>query len=240
MRIKDPRTLIAGLPGTPRLWVMLGAACLLGYWFMEVADYVFDEAREGGADPDAFDKAVTHFFQQFRSPRLTQAAIDLTALGSSNVLILFGLLAYSAVFAARDAKGFVHLTIALLGAMLWPELLKGLFERDRPPGVLHLVPAVAFSFPSGHSFGAASCYATFAFFFARYVPRLRIELFCYALAAAIVLLVGLTRVYLGVHHATDVMAGIAAGGAWAFFVAGVFSVWYRKAEPRPRRAASAA
>lgn len=229
MRPRNPRKLIASLPGSPRLWVMLGAACLLGYWFLELADYVFDDAREGDANPDAFDRSIARFFQQFRSPLLTQIAIDFTSLGSSSVLSLFALLAYSAVILARDPRGFIHLSIALAGAVAWPELLKGLFERERPPGVLHLVPAAEFSFPSGHSFGAATCYATFAFFFARYVPRRwHTEVYCYALAAIIVLIVGLTRVYLGVHHATDVMAGVSAGGAWAFFLAAMFSLWYRQ------------
>ena len=227
MRLRHPRKLIAGLPGTPRLWVMLSAACLLGYGFFELADYVFEGDHKVESDP-TFDVAIGQFFQQFRSPMLTQVAIDLTALGSGSVLTVFALLAYSAVLAAKDRWGFVHLSIALFGSVLWPELLKGLFERERPPGVLHLVPAVAFSFPSGHSFGAATCYATFAFFFARFVPRLRIEIFCYVLAAMIVLVVGLTRIYLGVHHATDVLAGVSAGGAWAFFLAALFSLWYRK------------
>lgn len=227
-RRRNPLKLIASLPGSPRLWVMLGAACLLGYGFAEVADYVFDDSRDGEADPDAFDRSVAQFFQQFRTPLLTQVAIDFTSLGSSSVLSLFALLAYSAVILAKDRRGFIHLSIALVGAFMWPELLKGLFERERPPGVLHLVPAAAFSFPSGHSFGAATCYATFAFFVARYVPRRwHVEVYFYALATFIVLLVGLTRVYLGVHHATDVMAGIAAGGAWAFFLAAAFSLWYR-------------
>ena len=227
---RSPRALIAGLPGTPRLWVMLAVASLLTYGFIEVADFVFDQ--DEAADPDGFDKAIAAFFQQFRSAELTTRAIDLTSLGSGGVLCVLSVLAYSAVIAAKDVRGFVHLSLALAGAFLWPEFLKGLFERERPPGVLHLVQVGATSFPSGHSFGAAACYATFAFFFARYVPRLSIEIYCYVLAATLVVLVGLTRVYLGVHYATDVMAGITAGGAWAFFLAALFSLWYRQPEPK--------
>ncbi|HUR39572.1 MAG TPA: phosphatase PAP2 family protein [Verrucomicrobiae bacterium] len=228
MRASQARNFIASLPGSRRLWVSLSVACLLGYWFFEVADYVFDDTAEGEAGAHAFDKAIAQFFQQFRSPILTQVAIDLTALGSASVLSVFALLAFAGVLGSKDRLGFLHLAIALLGAFLWPELLKGLFERGRPEGVLHLVPVRTLSFPSGHSFGAAACYATFAFFFARYVPRLRTEVFCYVLAALIVVIVGLTRIYLGVHYATDVLAGVSAGGAWAFFLAAVFSYWYGK------------
>lgn len=228
MPIQYTRKLLARLPGSPRLWVMLSAACLLGYWFTQVTDFVFDDVEEGDAESHAFDHAVAGFLQQFRTAWLTQVAVDLTSLGSGSVLTVFAVFAYSAVIAARDRRGFIHLSIALLGAMFWPEYLKGLFERERPPGVVHLVPVTTFSFPSGHSFGAASCYATFAFFFARYVPRIGAEIYCYILAAAIVTVVGLTRIYLGVHYATDVLAGVAAGGAWAFFLAAVFSFWYRQ------------
>lgn len=232
MRSRIPRKLSVNLPGSPRLWVLLGVAGLMAYGFFEVADFVFDDIEEGKAS-HAFDEAVAAYLQQFRSPRLTQTAIDFTSLGSSSVLALFAAVAFVAAGSVRDYRGLIHLSIAMLGAMLWPELLKGLFERERPPGVLHLVPAAAFSFPSGHSFGSAACYATFAFFFARYVPRVRSEIICYSLAALIVLIVGSTRVYLGVHYATDVLAGFSAGAAWAFLVAALFSLWYRMPVKKP-------
>lgn len=229
MRLPIPSKLIAGIPGSPRLWLMLCVACVSAYGFFEVADYVFDDSRDGEADPETFDRAIAQFFQQFRSAALTRRAIELSALGSAPVLAVFAWLAYSAVLGARDRLGFVHLSTALLGAALWPWLLQGLFERERPDLALRLVETPTASFPSGHSFGAAACYATFAFFFARYVPRLSTEVYCYVLASCVVLAVGVTRIYLGAHHATDVMAGISAGGAWAFFLAAVFSFWYGKA-----------
>ena len=66
------------------------------------------------------------------------------------------------------------------------------------------------------------------------VPRRSTEIFCYVLAALVVATIGLTRVYLGAHYPTDVLAGISAGGAWAFFLDAVFSLWYRKPEAVPR------
>ena len=220
----------ASLPGSTRLWVMLFVASALAFGFVEVVDGVFDDRLEG-QDAGAFDKNFGRFIQSFRSPMLTQIAIDLTALGSASVLTVFALLAYSAVLAARDRVGFLHLTIAVVGAVALPELLKGYFVRERPDALLHLVTVRTLSFPSGHSFGAAACYATFAFFAARFVARRSIEVFCYVLAALIVAIIGMTRIYLGVHYTTDVLAGICAGGAWAFLLDACFSHWYRK--PRP-------
>lgn len=228
MRPRFPRILIAGLPGSPRLWVMLFVASAMAFGFVEVVDEVFDDLDEGESDAAPFDRDFGQFVQSFRSPMLTQVAIDLTALGSSSVLTVFALLAYAAIIGAKDRVGFLHLTLALVGAFAWPELLKDYFARERPDELLHLVTVRTLSFPSGHSFGAAACYATFAFFFARFVPRWSTEAFCYVLAVLIVLVIGMTRIYLGVHYPTDVLAGISAGGAWAFLLAAVFSLWYRK------------
>lgn len=229
MRPRIPRKFIAGLPGTPRLWVMLCVACALTWGFIEVADHVFEDVLEGETDSRAFDKAFGHFVQSFRSETVTNIAVNLTSLGSASVLLVFALLAYAAVVGARDRVGFVHLTLALAGAFLLPELLKGYFARERPDALLHLVSVRSLSFPSAHSFQAAACYATFAFFFARFVPRRSTEIFCYVLAILIVAVIGMTRIYLGVHWPTDVLAGVCAGGAWAFLLDAVFSHWwYRK------------
>lgn len=230
MRPRFPRKLITGLPGSPRLWVLLCLASAMVFGFIEVVDDVFEDVDEGEADAANFDKAFGQYIQSFRSEALTQIAINLTALGSASVLVVFALLAYGVVIGSRDRVAFLHLTLAFVGAFMIPEMLKDYFERPRPDALLHLVPVRTLSFPSGHSFGAAACYATFAFFFARYVPRWSTEVFCYVLAALVVLVIGLTRIYLGVHYPTDVLAGFAAGGAWAFFLAAVFSHWYRKPE----------
>jgi undecaprenyl-diphosphatase len=216
---------------------MLCLASALVFGFVEVVEEVFDDPAEGDQDASAFDTAFGQFVQSFRSEVLTRIAIDLTALGSGSVLAVFALFAYAAVVAGRDRVGFVHLTLALLGAFLFPELLKGYFARERPDALLHLVTVRNPSFPSAHSFNAAACYATFAFFFARYVSRRSIELFCYALATLIVATIGMTRIYLGVHYPTDVLGGLSAGGAWAFFLDAVFSPWYRKPPPALQSAA---
>jgi undecaprenyl-diphosphatase len=225
MRPRIPAGLIERLPGSLRLWVMLCIASALVFGFIEVVDDVFDE---GGAAAAAFDTSVGQFIQGFRNETLTQIAINFTALGSSSVLLVFALLAYACIISAGDRVGFLHLTLAVVGAFLLPELLKDYFERDRPDALLHLVPVQSRSFPSGHSFGAAACYATFAFFAARFVPRRSLEVFCYVLTALIVVTIGLTRVYLGVHYPTDVLGGLSLGGAWAFFLDALFSLWYRK------------
>jgi undecaprenyl-diphosphatase len=222
------RALFSRVPGSTRLWLMLFVACALAFTFFEVVDDVFEDPLEGEVDTRAFDDSVTQLFVQFRSDAVTQVAVDLTALGSVSVLAVFAVLAYAAILVRRDWVGLAQLSVALLGALVWPSLLKDYFERERPDALMHLVTVGDLSFPSGHSFGAAACYATFAYFCARYLERKRDEVLCYALAVGIVVTVGITRIYLGVHYPTDVLAGASAGGAWAFFVAAAFSSWHRK------------
>jgi undecaprenyl-diphosphatase len=222
------RGIIANVPGSPRLWLMLFVAAGLAYFFFEIVDDVFSDPLEGDMESHEFDAAVAQFFMQFRSERLTQVAIDLTALGSVSVLSVFAILAYAVIIGTRDLLGFLHLSVALLGALVWPVLLKPYFGRDRPDAIDQLVAVVDLSFPSGHAFGAAAAYATFAFFCARFTKSHAAEVFCYLFAFVLVCVVGITRIYLGVHYPTDVLAGLTAGGAWAFFVAAGFSLLYKK------------
>lgn len=226
LKTDSTRRIIARVPGSPRLWLMLFAACLLAYSFFEIVDDVFSDPLEGDMESHEFDEAVARFFMQFRSDRLTQVAIDLTALGSVSVLSVFAILAYAVIIGTRDLLGFLHMSVALLGALVWPVILKPYFGRDRPDLIEPLVSVADLSFPSGHAFGAAAAYATFAFFCARFISTHSAEVFCYLFACVLVVVVGITRIYLGVHYPTDVLAGLAAGGAWAFFVAAGFSLFY--------------
>ena len=222
------RAVFARVPGSPRLWLMLFLVCALTYGFFEVVDDVFYDVPEGDLETHEFDNAVAQYFVQFRSENLTQIAVDLTALGSVSVLTVFSLMVYAAILVTRDSLGFLHLSIALLGAVGWPQLLKTYFGRERPSLFDHLVTVGDLSFPSGHSFGSAAAYATFAFFCHRYIRLRTAEALCYFFAVTIVAVVGVTRIYLGVHYPTDVIAGLCAGGAWAFLLAAVFSILYQK------------
>ena len=211
---------------------MLSAACISALGFLAVTDFVFGAARSGEGGAAAFDRAIAQFLLEYRSPALTGRVMEVSALGSAPVLAVFALLACSVVLRARDWVGFLHLGVAMLGAGVWARLLQVMFERERPDTLLPFIVVTAGSFPSAHMFGATASYATFAFLYARHAPGLIAEATCCVLTCILVLLIGLTRIYLGAHHATDVMAGIAAGAAWAFLVAAVFSLWYRQREER--------
>jgi undecaprenyl-diphosphatase len=178
------------------------------------------EMLEG--DLREFDDGV---LRQLRSPDdpsvpigpqwLVQAAIDVTALGGTTVLALFlmTVLGYLALEHRYDA--IVLVVIATAGGGLLGEGLKWWFARERPAIVPHLVKVGSASFPSGHSMLALVTYLTLGALLARFVPRRRSRMYCVVVSLLLALLVGLSRVYLGVHYPTDVLAGWSAGLAWA-------------------------
>ena len=97
-------------------------------------------------------------------------------------------------------------------------MLKNIFLRDRPDISGQLTFVKSSSFPSGHSFGSTVAYFGLAFLLSREVKVIKIEILYYALAAVVVALVGISRMYLGVHFPTDVVGGISSGLVWFAFV----------------------
>lgn len=112
------------------------------------------------------------------------------------------------------------LALFMIGAVSLDHLAKFLVARARPPLLLQLVPSSGWSFPSGHATESAAVYFGLAHMFARNQMRPAIKTLAYALAFVAVSLIGISRVYLGVHWPTDVVCGWALGGAWSAIVLG--------------------
>ena len=146
---------------------------------------------------------------------LNGAMRDLTALGSATVLVLFVLAVASALLARGQYHALVFLLVAALGGILLNILLKPFFGRPRPDIALRLTEVKSLSFPSGHAMGSAIIYFTLAALLARLVEPRALKLYFLGLAALLSFLVGASRVYLGVHYPTDVLAGWTVGLAWA-------------------------
>ena len=146
---------------------------------------------------------------------LEEAARDVTALGSLVVLALLTL-AVAGFLALAGKRHAALLTLAaVVGGVLLNTLLKAGFARPRPDLVPHAAEIFTTSFPSGHAMTAAATYLTLGALLARVQRRRRLQLFTLGLAVGVTLAVGVSRVYLGVHWPTDVLAGWAAGAAWA-------------------------
>ncbi len=148
---------------------------------------------------------------------LPQVMKDITALGGAAVLTLLSLSVVG--FLLLEKKGRIALLVvaSIAGGLLLAGVLKSGFHRPRPEIVPHLTTETTTSFPSGHSMLSAVTYLTLGTLLARHYRDHRLKIFFLSAAVFIAFIVGLSRVYLGVHYPSDVLAGWCAGTAWALF-----------------------
>jgi undecaprenyl-diphosphatase len=182
------------------------AGLLALYLFARLADDVLERETEW------LDGAVLVWLRGFASPWLDGAARFASFLGSETVAVLLVALVVALV-ARRRWGAAVGLLLATAGAQALNNVLKELFQRTRPAPVAGLIPAQTFSFPSGHAMVAAAFYGFLAYLAWRALRGRRRGL---ATAGLLLLigLIGLSRLYLGVHYLTDVAAGYLAGFVW--------------------------
>lgn len=152
-------------------------------------------------------------------PWVLEAVRDITALGGVVLRVLFSLAALSALLFLRLRREAALLLGTLLSGLLVELTLKVLVGRPRPQIVPHLTEAGGMSFPSGHSFNAALGFIAVALAFATFSARRQVRWTIIGAAMAGSLLVAWSRVWLGVHFPTDVIAGWLGGAGWAFLAA---------------------
>ncbi|HYE35786.1 phosphatase PAP2 family protein [Methylocaldum sp.] len=188
-----------------------------GLWgFIELAD----EVTEG--QTHAIDTTILLALRNPADPAdplgprwLEELFRDFTALGGVGVIVFItlGVAGYLALLRKRGA--LLLLAIAVSGSLLINTALKLGFDRPRPDLVPHGAYVYTASFPSGHAMLATATYLTLGALLARVLPDRRTKFFVLTMAIVLSLLVGFSRVYLGVHWPSDVAAGWMAGAAWA-------------------------
>ncbi|WP_206352361.1 phosphatase PAP2 family protein [Tautonia rosea] len=199
-----------------------------GWLFLAIAD----EVVEG--ESARFDEAVLLMFRNpenpedaIGGPEIEELIRDLTALGGVAIISLVTISAV--VFLIMDRKGHaaVLVLLATVGGQLISSGLKAYYDRPRPEIVPHLMHAARGSFPSGHSLLAAVTYLTIGALLAQMVTQRRLKVFILGVAVIITMMVGVSRIYLGVHYPTDVLAGWTLGFIWATLCAQV-AQWLRQ------------
>ena len=202
-----------------------GMGLLALYWFAALAE----EVVEG--DTAALDGAVLVMLRQFSSPVADTLAHVVSFCGSELVAIL--LVVAVAGLGRRGRWGAVAgLLVTTVGAQLLNNVLKDLFHRTRPAPVEWLaVPAQAWSFPSGHAMVSAAFYLFLAYLGWR-IMRGRVRVLWTVGLLVLVLAIGFSRLYLGVHYLTDVVAGYIAGFLWTDTVIVGEALLARRRAPR--------
>ncbi len=143
---------------------------------------------------------------------------DITALGGVAVLTLVTIFSAIYLLLIKRRDLMLYLAAAAVTGTIFSNLLKAGFSRPRPDIVPHEIVVYTASFPSGHSLVAAVIYLTLGVILAEAQSRYRIKIYILTIAVVVTLLVGISRIYLGVHWPSDVLAGWLAGSAWAFML----------------------
>lgn len=201
----------------PRHALFAGLACWAGF---AVVAWIVHSGRSAGID--AAGLILWRSGTELRPvgpPWFLEMVRDLTALGGVLLRVLFSLAALLALLFLRLRREAALLLATLVSGLLVETALKLLVSRPRPQIVPHLTDAAGMSFPSGHSFNAALGFIAVALAFATFSDRRSVRWTVIGAAMAISMLVAWSRVWLGVHFPTDVIAGWLGGAGWAFLAA---------------------
>lgn len=207
---------------------VLGVIAIGGLGFAWLADEVFEN------ETHAFDQAILTWFRlpgDLSTPAgpdwLLNSMIDITALGGYTVLTLLTLGAVIYRLILKDDVTAIVIAASISSGALLTSVMKLGFDRDRPDLVEHLTHVASSSFPSGHATQSAIAFLTLGALMARSQPDPRLRASVLSCAILLTMLVGISRVYLGVHWPTDVLAGWCLGATWA----GIWWLVLRRVEP---------
>ncbi len=182
--------------------------------------WIADEVLEG--ETNAFDRRV---LLACRNPSdvgdpigprwFEEMSRDITALGGVAVLVMVSMGIVGLLLMLRRQRAAILVVIAVGGGLLVSTVLKNSFDRARPDLVPHGSYVVTSSFPSGHAMLSAVAYLTLGALLARSLPKRAQKAYVVCTAVFLTLLIGMSRIYLGVHWPTDVLAGWCVGATWA-------------------------
>jgi membrane-associated phospholipid phosphatase len=191
-----------------RAWFGLIAALLFFAWLAE-------EVRHGGTQQ--FDDRIRMLVHAHASPALTAVMRGISLIGEPGVLIVLGALFLFLMRAERPRRTLLF-AVTVAGAEVLDQLLKLAFHRPRPAAFFGVAEPMGYSFPSGHALVSCAFFGALAVFAAARTGHRAWRWWYYTAAAAPIAAIGLSRVYLGMHYASDVLGGWAAAAAWLFSV----------------------
>jgi undecaprenyl-diphosphatase len=220
-----------------RLGVRLAVGLVAALIVLALFQVLSRSVARGGTD--AFDGAVRSFVNDLSSPAATGTFRHLTDLGSPRLLVPFTVAAAAGFLWLRRRRAAILIVVTMLGVVFLDHSLKLVFQRTRPVPFFGLETPSSYSFPSGHSLASFCFYGALAALVAVRTRRLALRVLIWISGAAVILTVGLSRIYLGVHYPSDVLAGYAAGFVWVVAVASGDRFFRRTADTPAHRAPAA-
>jgi membrane-associated phospholipid phosphatase len=189
------------------IWIFGISIAGLALWgFAEISDEVLDK------ETTALDKNILQSLKELHNPLLDRIMIGITSLGDPWMVTIVSVIVAILLSRRRRLAGAITIGIASAGAWGLNILLKDVFARDRPVLWERIIDAQFNSFPSGHAMVSLVVYGFLAYLLAIRFPRR--QSLIYFLAILLIILIGFSRLYLGVHWPTDIVAGYAAGLVW--------------------------
>ncbi|WP_234032647.1 phosphatase PAP2 family protein [Paenibacillus faecalis] len=195
-----------------RYWIISVVSFLV---FAGIAAVVMSEQEYG------FDSFVTELVRGFEQPAVTDIAMGLTFIGSKGPIIIICIFICALLYVFSLKREITFFLTVILGSALLNILLKTLFRRNRPD-VKRLVEAIGYSFPSGHAMAAFSLYGILIYLLWKHVKTLSLKALIFIVFGAMILGIGLSRIYLGVHYPSDVLGGFFASCSWLMLSIGIY------------------
>ena len=218
------------------LFISGGVLAVAAGVILGLADGASESNGLASIDPPLWSFMIDH-----RTSALTTLAVTVTTLGSTVAMALIALATVVFLLVKRRRGDAALVTVVAAGAGVLVRFGKATVGRERPPVDFRLVAETNESFPSGHALASAAILGALLVVLLPAIPSARGRAVAIAAAAIFVTAIGLSRLYLGVHWATDVIGGWVIGFAWLYFCLTVRRVWRRRASTPPvDRAGSAA
>ncbi|MEK8127237.1 phosphatase PAP2 family protein [Paenibacillus filicis] len=181
-----------------------------------------------------FDVQIAAFVQGFEHPSVTKVMELFTFIGSAKGTLLTAALIMVILFVGlRHRMELMFMMCVIGGSAVLNQLLKMVFHRERP-FVHRLIEETGYSFPSGHAMGALALYGALAFVLWRHTSTRLGRGLLLAACCAMIFLIGLSRVYLGVHYPSDIIGALLASGFWLALMIGAFQRTWSRSKSRSR------
>ena len=156
------------------------------------------------------DRPINQLIVSLRTPLLNRLMFLITLTGNWQMIALGSLLSVILLVAAKKRRYLLALLLSNFSALTFIELSKNIIGRTRPPVENALILEHGFAFPSGHSYFAVAFYGLLTYFWVRHFHHKLEKIAVFLLGSSFILLLALSRIYLGVHWSTDVIAGLSS------------------------------